>query len=80
MEVALREVAARKNNVEEASAGGFVQKMKARAGEIVLSASSIKRLVSAAQPLIKSLDEDQKRSALSMARSMGLASVAARFE
>jgi zinc resistance-associated protein len=80
VEVALREVSARKNNVEEASAGGFVQKMSARAGEFVLSASAVKRLVSAAQPLIKSLDEDQKRSALSMARSMGLASVAARFE
>ena len=78
--VALREVSARGNNVEEASAGGFVQKVKARAGEIMLSAASVKRLVSAAQPLIKSLDEDQKRSALSMARSMGLASVAARFE
>ena len=78
--VALREVSARKNNVEEASAGGFVQKMSARAGEFVLSASAVKRLVSAAQPLIKSLDDDQKRNALNMARSMGLASVAARFE
>jgi arginyl-tRNA synthetase len=78
--VALREVAVRQNNVEEASAGGFVQRMKTRAGEFVLNASSIKRLVSAAQPLIKSLDEEQKQRALTMARSMGLASVAARFE
>ena len=77
---ALREVTTRMNNAEEASAGGFVQKMSARAGEFVLNASAMKRLVSAAHPLIKSLDEDQKRSALSMARSMGLASVAARFE
>jgi len=80
VEVALRDVAARKNNVEEASAGGFVQKMSARAGEMVLNATSIKRLVSAAQPLIKSLDENQKRQALTMARSMGLASVAEQFE
>lgn len=77
---ALRDVTARMNNAEEASAGGFVQKVKARAGDFVLNASAMKRLVSAAHPLIKSLDEDQKRSALSMARSMGLASVAARFE
>ena len=77
---ALRDVTARMNNAEEASAGGFVRKMSARAGEFVLNASAMKRLVSAAHPLIKSLDEDQKRSALSMARSMGLASVAARFE
>ena len=78
--LALREVAQRMNNVEEASAGGFVQKMSARAGEIVLNAASIKRLVTAAQPLIKCLDEDQKRQALTMARSMGLGSVAERFE
>jgi len=80
VEVALRDVAARQNNVEEASAGGFVQKVKARAGEIVLNATAIKRLVSAAQPLIKSLNEDQKRQALAMARSMGLGSVAQHFE
>jgi LTXXQ motif family protein len=80
VEVALRDVAARKNNVEEASAGGFVQKMSARAGEMVLNATSIKRLVSAAQPLIKSLNENQKHQALAMARSMGLASVAEQFE
>lgn len=80
VEVALRDVTARQNNVEEASAGGFVQKVKARAGEIVLNAASIKRLVSAAQPLIKSLNEDQKRQALAMARSMGLGSVAQHFD
>ncbi len=80
VEIALRDVAARKNNVEEASAGGFVQKVKARAGEIMLSATSVKRLVTAAQPLIKSLNEDQKRQALAMARQMGLGSVAQHFE
>jgi hypothetical protein len=80
VEIALRDVAARKNNVEEASAGGFVQKMSARAGEMVLNAASVKRLVAAAQPLIRSLREDQKRQALAMARSMGLGSVAERFE
>jgi hypothetical protein len=57
-----------------------VQKVKARAGEIMLNASSIKRLVSAAQPLIKSLNEDQKRQALAMARQMGLSRVAQHFE
>ena len=80
VEIALRDVAARKNNVEEASAGGFVQKMSARAGEMVLNAASVKRLVAAAQPLIKSLRDDQKRQALAMARSMGLSSVAEHFE
>jgi hypothetical protein len=80
VEIALRDVASRRNNIEEASAGGFVQKVKARAGEIVLNAASIKRLVSAAQPLIRSLDDEQKRRALTMARSMGLTSVAQHFE
>jgi len=47
---------------------------------MVLSAASIKRLVSAAQPLIKSLDDDQKRRAMTMARAMGLGGLADRFE
>ena len=35
--------------------------------ELVANATSMRRLVSAAQPLVKTLDEDQKRDALSLA-------------
>jgi hypothetical protein len=80
VEAALREVAQRRNNVEQASAGNIIYRIGARAGDMALNASSIRKLVSAAQPLIKVLDEDQKRDAMRMARAMGLNSVAERFE
>jgi hypothetical protein len=40
----------------------------------------MRKLVSAAHPLVKSLDEDQKREALTLARAMGFGSLAARFQ
>jgi hypothetical protein len=40
----------------------------------------MRRLVTAAQPLVRTLDEDQKREALTLARSMGFGQLAARFE
>jgi hypothetical protein len=40
-------------------------------------ALGIKRVLSAARPLIKSLDENQKRTAMRVAQSMGLSSYAA---
>jgi len=51
-----------------------------RATEMAMSANAMRRLVSAAQPLVKSLDEDQKREAITLARAMGFGSLAARFE
>jgi hypothetical protein len=42
-----------------------------------VDAIALKRLLAAARPLIKSLDEGQKRTALRLAHSLGLASVAA---
>lgn len=59
---------------------GLVRRVRNRAGEIAANASSMGRLVAAARPLVKSLDENQKREALSLARSMGFASLASRFE
>ncbi|GIK79451.1 MAG: hypothetical protein M5U33_05085 [Pseudorhodoplanes sp.] len=79
VEAALREIARRKANAEEAGAG-FMSRIGARASELALSASSIKRLVSAAQPLIKTLDDGQRRDAIHLARAMGLGSVAQHFE
>lgn len=40
-------------------------------------ASGMKRLLAAARPLIKSLDENQKRTAMRLAQSLGFAHVAA---
>ena len=59
---------------------GFVRRVGNKAGELFSNATSMRRLVAAAQPLVKTLDEDQKREALTLARSMGFAQLAARFE
>ncbi|MGV3633274.1 MAG: Spy/CpxP family protein refolding chaperone [Pseudorhodoplanes sp.] len=59
---------------------GFFRRVGTRATEMAMSAASMRKLVSAAQPLVKSLDEDQKREAISLARAMGFGALAARFE
>jgi zinc resistance-associated protein len=64
---------------ETAGSQGFVQGVKSRAASIGLNALALRRLASAAYPLIRTLDEDQKQSALAFARSAGLHSVAAAF-
>ena len=81
VEAALRSMANEGDRVEVASAEpGLLRRVGRKASELAMNASSIRRLMSAAQPLVKSLDEDQKREAMSMARSMGFGHLAARFE
>jgi hypothetical protein len=40
----------------------------------------MRRLVSAARPLVNSLDQEQKREAVTLARAMGFGSLAARLQ
>jgi hypothetical protein len=40
---------------------------------------TIRRLIGAAYPLIRTLNDEQKQSALAFARSMGLETIAAAF-
>lgn len=83
VEAALRAMAQEGDRQQVADASGesgFFRRVGARATEMAMSAASMRRLVSAAQPLVKSLDEDQRREALTLARSMGFGSLAARFE
>jgi hypothetical protein len=58
---------------------GFVQGIKNHATSIALNALALRRLASAAYPLLRTLDEEQKQSGLTFARSVGLHSVAAAF-
>jgi zinc resistance-associated protein len=58
---------------------GLVQGIKHHASSIALNALALRRLASAAYPLIRTLDEEQKQSGLAFARSVGLHSVAAAF-
>ena len=82
VEAALRAMARGSERAEsdEEQRPGFVRRVRNRVGEVASNASSMGRLVAAARPLVKSLDPDQKREAVQLARSMGYASLAARFE
>lgn len=65
---------------EAAGAQGFMQGIKHRAAAAIgLNSLALRRLASAAYPLIRSLNEEQKQSGLAFARSAGLESVAAAF-
>jgi zinc resistance-associated protein len=72
VEATLRELARRQ---AQQNGSGFI----ARLTSVTLDAAGMRRLASAALPLIKSLDEDQKRQAMQVARAMGFASVASAF-
>jgi hypothetical protein len=76
IEVAFREI---HNAQEGAAAQGFVQGLKNRAASIGLNALAMRRLASAAYPLIRTLSEEQKQCGLAFARSAGLSQVAAAF-
>ena len=54
---------------------GLVQRVKARVGSYVLTATALHRVSAAAQPLIASLNEEQKRDGMSVVRAMGVASL-----
>ncbi len=64
---------------EAGNSQGLVQGIKSRAASIGLNALALRRLASAAYPLIRTLNEEQKQSGLAFARSVGLESVAAAF-
>ena len=55
--------------------GGIIQRVRSRVGTYLLSASSVQRLSAAAQPLIASLDENQKRDGMNVVREMGVAAL-----
>lgn len=80
---ALRSMASEGDRQQVADASGnpgVFRRVGARATEMAMSAVSMRKLVSAARPLVNSLDEGQKREALTLARAMGFGSLAARFQ
>jgi hypothetical protein len=78
VENAFRELSQRQSR-DQAPSQGVVQGISNRAAAIGVSAMMLQRLAAAAYPLIQSLDDGQKQSALALARSMGLESVASAF-
>ncbi len=77
VESALRALA-RSQAREEASAG-LVARVSEKATRMAGTAVHLKRLASAAAPLIKALDESQKRSAVSFVQSAGFGHLAQAF-
>ena len=56
---------------------GIAQTVRARAAAITANSAGIARVLVAAKPLIKSLNEEQRREALALARSLGMGTFAA---
>jgi len=77
VESALRALA-RQQAREEGSAG-LVQRVRDRAAAVAGTAVQLRRLASVAAPLVRVLDENQKRSAMSFAHSAGFGHLAAAF-
>lgn len=51
---------------------GFVARTRSRIGSYAVTAMSLQRVKSAAQPLIRSLSDEQKHAGLSVLQSMGV--------
>jgi hypothetical protein len=76
VEAALRGIARRQAHSET---DGFVHRISNRVVSIVLNSAAVERLVVAARPLIKSLNDEQKQAAHAIAMEMGLGPVVAQL-
>jgi hypothetical protein len=74
VEAALRGIARRQ---AQGPQGGLVHRISHRVVSIVLNGSAVRRLAVAARPLIATLRDDQKQSAVALAQEMGLGPVLA---
>lgn len=77
VESALRALA--RQQAREAGSGGLMQRMGEKASTVAATAVSLKRLASAAAPLIRVLDDNQKQNAMSFAHSSGFGHLAQAF-
>ena len=74
LRAALRESRSESNN-SESNSEGWVQTVRTRVRGYASNAVNLQRALSAAGPLIASLDETQKRNGQNAIRSMGVASM-----
>ncbi len=65
------------NEQAQDESAGFMRRMSRRVVSIALTAAAVQRLAASAVPLIRSLDDEQKRTAMSLADEMGLGPVVA---
>ena len=78
VEVAIRDAAAQ-YQAEDSRATGLIQWMSTQAHAASGEAAYVRRAVAASQPLVRTLDMEQRRDGLKIAKSMGLGSFAAAF-
>jgi hypothetical protein len=64
---------------DETGSEGVIRRINNRAASMGVSALALQHLASAAYPLIRTLDDGQKQSAIALARSLGLESMASAF-
>jgi hypothetical protein len=74
VESALRELARRQDRDAN---DGLVRRVSKRVVQVALNSATVHRLVAAARPLAKTLDEQQMRTAHGLAQEMGFGSVVA---
>jgi hypothetical protein len=77
VESALRALA--RQQARQEGGTGLVRRMSNKATAMAGTAVQLRRLASAAAPLIRALDDGQKRSAMSFAQSAGFGHLAAAF-
>jgi hypothetical protein len=74
VEAALRSLA--RQAAQSDDSDGMVQRVKAKARSFAVSTAAIQRVVAAARPLIRTLDEEQKQTARALVSSYGGTSLA----
>jgi hypothetical protein len=77
VEAALRGLA--KRRAQDDGNSGTLYRLSSKAAGIVVDAVGFRRVAAAAGPLLRSLDEEQKQSALQAASAMGFSNLASAF-
>lgn len=75
---ALRSIA-RQGAQTETEGSSLVERVRHRASSLSSQAAAARRVLAAASPLIRTLDAEQKQSAMMMVRSMGFGHLASRL-
>ena len=75
LEAALRDISQQRQVADATDGAGIVQRVRARMKSYVLDVSAARRVAIAAQPLIGTLDEDQKRDGMNAVHALGVASL-----